>query len=108
MTRGIQNIDLDSVVLKTHDRSRHRNTTLTFDLHKVGRGCLLDLIRFNSSGNVNGSAVEKEFFRQSGFSGIRVTDDSESTASFNFFFKSHNYFFECAKIVSIFLLSFLT
>ena len=59
MSRGIQNIDLDSVVLKTHDRSRHRNTTLTFDLHKVGRGCLLDLIRFNSSGNVNGSSEKQ-------------------------------------------------
>ena len=77
VARGIENVDLAALVFETHDGRSDRNTALTFDLHEVGGGSLLDFIAFDRSRDVDGAAEEQQFFGQGRFTGVRVRDDGE-------------------------------
>ena len=77
MARGIENVDLAALVFEAHDGRSDRNTALTFDLHEVGGGSLLDFIAFDRSRDVDGAAEEQQFFGQGRFTGVRVRDDGE-------------------------------
>ena len=65
-------------VVKAHDGRCYRDTTLFLNLHPVGGSGFADLVRFNRSGDVNSTSVEKKFLGQGRLTGIRVRDDRKS------------------------------
>ena len=76
VARGVQNVDAEAVVLELHDRGGDGDTALLFNFHPVGGGGLGPLA-LDLAGLGDGSAVEQELFRQSGFTGVRVGDDGK-------------------------------
>ena len=85
MARGIQNVDAEAVMLELHDGAGDGNAALLFDLHPVGGGGLGPLA-LDLAGLCDSTAVEQEFFRQCGLTGVRVRNDGESPPPGNFFF----------------------
>ena len=85
MAGGIQNVDAEAVVLELHHGAGDGNAALLFDLHPVG-GSGLGPLALDLAGLGDGAAVEQEFFRQCGFTGVRVRNDSECPPPGNFFF----------------------
>ena len=83
VTGSVENIDLAIFVLETHHRSGYRNSTLTLNLHEVGSGPFLDLVRFDSPRHMNRTSKKQQLFSQSGFTGIRVTNDGERPSPSN-------------------------
>ncbi len=59
VTGCVQNVYLVFVILKTHDRSGNRNSSLFLNLHPVGCGSFLYFVRFYCSRNVNGSSKKE-------------------------------------------------
>ena len=57
VTRGIEDVDMIATVVESHDRGRHRYSTLFLDLHPVGGSGLTNLITLHRSGYVNSTAV---------------------------------------------------
>ena len=85
MARGVQNVDAEAVVLELHDGAGDGNAALLFDLHPVG-GSGLGPLALDLAGLGDGAAVEQEFFRQCGFTGVGVGDDGECPPPGNLFF----------------------
>src|SRR5690606_27157178 len=56
---------------------------LFFQLHPVGGGGALVFPRGDGAGQIEGTAVEEELFRERGLARVRVRDDRERTAAFN-------------------------
>ena len=84
MARGVQDVDAEAAVLELHHRRRHGDAALFFNLHPVG-GSGFGPLALDLTGLGNGSAVEQEFFRQSGFTGIGVGDDGKRPPPGDFF-----------------------
>ncbi len=84
VARGVQDVDLDILIIKAHDRGSHRDATLALDLHPVGSGGLADLVRLHGTGHLDGAAVEQQFLGQCGLTRIGVADDGEGPPSVNF------------------------
>ena len=85
MSRGVQNIDAVTAVIKLQHRRGHGNTPLFFYLHPVRHrmsGRCLSLYR---PGQVDGSAVEKKLLCQSGLPGIGMGDDGKGPSLFYLF-----------------------
>ena len=59
VARGVKNVDLHVLVLETHDGGGHGDPSLALDLHEVGGGRFLDLVRLHGSCHVYG-ATEKQ------------------------------------------------
>ena len=86
VTRGVQNVDAESAVLELHNGRGDGDTTLLFDFHPVGSGSTGILLAFNDTCLGDGTAVEQEFFGQSGFTGVRVRNNRECSAPADFFY----------------------
>ena len=86
MSGGIQNIDTKSIVLELHHGGGNGNTALFLDLHPVGGGRAGVLLALDLTGLSNGSAVEKELFRQSRLTGIGVGNNSKRASTLDFGF----------------------
>ena len=84
MSRGIQDIDAVAVVVELEYGGGYGDSSFFLDLHPVGYRMTGSCFSFYASGEIDGSAVEKEFFRQSGFSGIRVRYNGEGSSFLNF------------------------
>ena len=85
VTRRIQNINFAPAILKPHHGSRHRDTPLPFDFHKIGGRSFLDFIRLYRPGRLYRPAKQQQLFRQSRLARIGVRDNTESTAFLYFF-----------------------
>ena len=73
----IENIDLHSVILETHDGGGHRDAALPFDLHEIGRRALLDLVALDGARHVDRAAEEQQLLGKGGFAGVGVRNDGE-------------------------------
>ena len=85
MSRGIQNIDTVSVIVKLQHRRGDRNTSLLLDLHPVRHRMSCCCLSFYGTGKIDGSSVKQELLRQSRLTCIRMGNDSECTPFFYFF-----------------------
>ncbi len=85
MAGGVQEVDFISLVLEFHDRGRDRNAPFFFHGHPITGGMAGGLAGFDGPGQLDGPAVQKQFFRQRGLPGIGMTDDAESPALVYFF-----------------------
>ena len=72
MTRGVENVDFGTLVLKLHNRSGDRDTPLSLNLHKVAGGGLFDFVALYGTRNVDSTTKEQKFLCQCGFTRIGV------------------------------------
>ena len=84
MSRGVENVDAEALVLELEHRGGDGDAALLFQLHPVGhrvpgRGLALD-----GTGQLDGPAVEEEFLREGGLACVRVGDDGEGAPPFDF------------------------
>ncbi len=86
---SIQNIYFMFVVFKAHHRRGHRYSALFLDLHPVGRGSFLYLVRFNGTRHMDSPPKEKQFLRKGCFSRIGVADHGKRAPALYFFFYRH-------------------
>ena len=89
VARRVQNIDAAAVVIELQDGARDGDAALLFNLHPVRDGVARGLSGFDGAGEMNGPAVEEQFFRERRLAGIRVRDDGKCAATRNFFRDSH-------------------
>ena len=85
MARGIENIDAVALVLELHDGGGDGNAALLFDLHPVGNRVARVLFALDGAGELNGAAVQEEFFRKRRFAGVRMRNDRKGAAFFDLF-----------------------
>ena len=57
------------------------NAALLFDLHPVGGGVPRGLAGLYGAGLADGAAVEQQFFRQRGFTSVRMRNDGKGSAA---------------------------
>ena len=62
MTRGIQDVDAEAVILELHHRGCDGDTTLLFNFHPVRGGSPGIFLALDHTGLGNGTAVKQEFF----------------------------------------------
>ena len=83
---GVQDVDAVPLILELHHRGGDRNAALLFDLHPVGGGGAGVFFALDYAGLGDGTAVEQEFFGQSGLAGVGVGDDGKGPAPGDFGF----------------------
>ena len=83
VTRCIQDVNLMIRVIKRHHRSSDGDTTLFLNLHPVGCGGFLDLVRLHRACHVDRATKQQELLGQRCFTRIRVTDNCECSSSTN-------------------------
>ena len=81
MARRIKQVEDVLFKLEGHHSRRHGNTAVLFDLHEVRTGTLLFLFRLHRTGHLNGTPEQQQLFGQGRFTGIRVGNDGEGTAT---------------------------
>ena len=86
VARGVEDIDAVALVLKLHDGGGDGDAALLFQLHPVGDGVARGGLAFDGARQLDRPAVEQELFGQRGFARVRVGDDGEGSAPFDFFF----------------------
>ena len=91
MPRRVEDIDAAAVVIELQDGAGDGNAALLLDLHPIADGVALSLASFDRAGEVYGAAVEQEFFCESGFTGVGVRDDGESSAPIDFIIELRQY-----------------
>ena len=94
VSRRVENVDLVVMIVKLHDRSRHRDTPLFLDIHPVRGGCFSDLVAFHCSCHLDLSSKEQEFLGECRLTGIRVRDDGKRSSAF--------YFVHCRSVLCLF------
>ncbi len=82
---GVQDVDALALVVELQHRGRDRDAALLFDVHPVGHRVLGALFAFDRAGGLDGAPVQQQFFRQRGFTGVRVRDDRKGTPAFDLF-----------------------
>ena len=80
MARGVEDVDLDILVVETHDRRCDRDAALALDLHEIGRGALLYLVALDGSCHMYGPAEEEQFLGKGSLSRIGVRYDCKGSA----------------------------
>jgi len=85
MAGCVQKIDFAVRVVEFHDRRRYGNAAVFFYSHPVAQSVLGGLSSLDRSGHLNGSAEKQKLFRERGFPGIGMADDTECAAAFDFF-----------------------
>ena len=85
VARGVEDVDLAALVFEAHDGRGHRDASLAFDLHEVGRRALLDLVALDGSGHMDGAAEQQQFLGKGGFARVGVGDDGEGPPPGYFF-----------------------
>ena len=91
MPGRVEDIDAAAVVIELQDGAGDGNAALLLDLHPIADGVALSLASFDRAGEVYGAAVEQEFFCESGFTGVGVRDDGESSAPIDFIIELRQY-----------------
>jgi hypothetical protein len=75
VTRGVQEVEGEALVLEGHDRGGHRDTPGLLDLHPVGTGAPPLPAGPDRPGHADRPAQKQKLFGQGGFAGVRVGDD---------------------------------
>ena len=57
VTRGVEDVDAEPVVVELHNAGGNGNTALLFNFHPVRDGMALGLAGFNRAGQVNSASV---------------------------------------------------
>ena len=91
MPRGIDEIEHATFEREVQHGTRNRNTTLLFNLHPVTNSVALVGLRTHVPSLANHIPVPQELFGDGGFTGVRVADDGESAAFFNFWIHGAKY-----------------
>ena len=86
---GVEEIHHAAAVFELQDGGGDGNAALAFQFHPVGGGGALVLAGGDTAGELHGTAVEEELFRERGLPGIRVGDDGKGAAAGDFFSGSH-------------------
>ncbi|MDT4841949.1 hypothetical protein FQZ97_758270 [compost metagenome] len=81
VTRGVEQVDHAVAVFHLHHGRRHRNATLLFDLHPVGRGVARGLARLHRAGDVDGAREQQQLLGQGRFTRVGVGNDGEGAAT---------------------------
>ena len=79
VARRVEQVDLESVVVETHDRGGDGDAALALDVHEVRGRAFPDLVRLDRAGGLDGAAEEQELFGQRGFARVRMADDGEGS-----------------------------
>jgi len=72
MARGIQQIILDALILKTKHGRGNRNAPLFFNRHPVGCGIPAGFALADGACLMDSPSIQQEFFRKRRFPGIRM------------------------------------
>lgn len=87
LTGGVQDVDAVAVVLELHHGRGDGNASLLFNFHPVGHSVAGVAFALYHACQGDGTAVQQEFFRQSGFTGVRVGDDGKSPPALDLAFQ---------------------
>ncbi|RMO66656.1 hypothetical protein ALQ39_00548 [Pseudomonas amygdali pv. eriobotryae] len=80
VTRCVEQVDHVLAIRKLHHGCGDGNTALFLHFHPVGCGMTVGFTRLDRTGDRNGLAHQQEFFRDGGFTRIRVGNNGESAA----------------------------
>ena len=80
----VEQIDHAVAVFHLHDRRRHGDAALLFNLHPVRRGVASGLARLDRAGNVDGPRKQQQLFGERGFTRVGVRDDGKRAATAHF------------------------
>ena len=83
MARGVEQVDDAVLIGELHHRTRDRNTTLLLHLHPVRSRVPGGLAALNSSGELDCAAEKQQFFRQRGFTRVRMRNDCKGAPACN-------------------------
>ena len=81
MAGGVEEIDHAAVVFELEDGGGDGDAAFFLEVHPVGGGGLFGAAGGDAAGELDGAAVEEEFFGEGGFAGIGVGDDGEGAAT---------------------------
>ena len=84
MARRIEQIEYSTAVFEGHYRSNDGYPALALDRHPVRAGRPPVALGFDLPGKLDGPAKQQELLGQGGLAGIRMRDDREGAAPFNF------------------------
>ncbi len=84
VARRVEEVHHAAVVVELQNGRADRDAALFFQFHPIARGGALVLARGHAAGELNGAAVEQEFFGEGGFSGVGMRDDGKGPASRDF------------------------
>ena len=77
VARRVEEVDVVPLVLELHHARGDRDAALLLELHPVRRRMPRGTPRLDRPGQMDGSAVEEELFRQGRLAGVRMADDRE-------------------------------
>ena len=84
MAWGVEEIDAVSSVVELEHGGGDGDAALAFEFHPIGSGLAGIFSGGDRTRELDGAAIEEEFFGESGFAGIGVRDDSESATALDF------------------------
>ena len=84
MPRGVEQVDPVPGVIELEDGRGDGDAALAFEFHPIARGRPLLAAGSDRARELEGTAVEEEFFGERGLAGVRVTDDREGPAAGDF------------------------
>ena len=84
MAGRVEDIDMAAAIGELHGGAGHGDAALLFNLHPVAGGVAFGLARLDGTRLADRSAVEQQFLRQRRLTGVRVGDDGERPACFDF------------------------
>lgn len=87
MSGGIEDVYDAILVFELEDGGGDGDAALLFQFHPVGGGGALVFPCGDGSCEIERTAVEEKFFREGGFTGIRMGDDGEGAAACDFLFE---------------------
>ena len=89
MAGRVEQVDAPPQVLELQHRGADRDAALLLDLHPVAGGVARCFPRLHAARAVDRAREEQQLLRERGLSSIGVTNDSERSAFFYFFFEAH-------------------
>ena len=84
MSRCIQNIDTEAIIVKLQHGGSYRNTSFFFNLHPVRNCMACRCFSLYGTCQIDRTSIQQKFLCQRRFSGIRMRNDRKSSSSFNF------------------------
>src|SRR3954447_6460398 len=72
VTRSVEQVDAVAAVVELEDGGADRNAAFTLEFHPVGRGSALIFAGRDRTSQLNGATVQEQFFRESGFTRVRM------------------------------------
>ena len=86
VTRGVENVDFRTLILELHNRSSHRDTPLSLNLHKVGGCGFLDFVALHSTRHVDSTTKKQQLLGECSLTRVRVRNNGERAPAFYFIY----------------------